>query len=315
MPEGDPMLGQTIGGWTLTEVLGSGGMGRVYRAVKGNQKAALKMVREALLIDPEFRRRFQREVDVMKRVRSGRMARVIDADPDAERPWLATELVDGPTLIDHIDQHGPLGGAKLLGFVEGLARAIDDLHQSEVVHRDIKPDNVMLTDWSPILVDFGIAKALGSNNLTMPGIAFGSAAWMSPEQVMAGPVGPPTDIWGWAATTAFAATGRRVFGGPGVNGDGLAARILLGKPNLAGVPHKLLGLLGEAFAKRPEERPSATDLVYRLSRIATDGKHAAPPRERRSRPSPEEPEAAVSPYVLPSPAFNAGLEQTTSGSQ
>jgi serine/threonine protein kinase len=166
--------------------------------------------------DPAFAARFRREVDAARRVDSPRVARVLDADPAGLRPWLATEHVDGATLAGAVADGGPLTGGRLLAFAAGVAQGLAAGHAAGVVHRDLKPTNVLLLDppaWPGVkLIDFGIARAPDAT-MTRSGLRFGTPAWMAPEQLRDLPAGPPADVFAWGALVAFAATGRHPFGG------------------------------------------------------------------------------------------------------
>lgn len=275
-----PLTGWDLGGWTLDTLLGSGGMGSVYRATRDGEQAAIKVLSAQLAGDEELQKRFRREIMIAAGLRSGRVARLLDAETEGPVPWFATELIEGPTLEDVVVERGPLRGEELRAFAEGLARAVDDLAQAGVVHRDIKPSNVILTDWSPILLDFGVATTPHSTSLTATGIALGTPVWMSPEQLVGRPVEAPSDVFSWATTTAYAATGRHPFGAGDL--EEIAHRIVRGGPNLEQVEPPLRRLLQRAMVKDPRARPRAIDLVHAATRLTSE----APEVEATSEMSP-----------------------------
>ena len=190
--ESDPAR---IGRYRLTARLGSGGMGVVYLGVApdGGQ-VAVKVLRPELAEEPEFRRRFGREVSALTRVRGVCTVRVIEADTESDRPFMVTEYADGPSLAEYIDSYGPLSADLLYGLATGLAEALTVIHAAGVVHRDLKPSNVILTAAGPKVIDFGIAQTLDTASVTKTGMMVGSAGFMAPEQISGrpGPGRPPT---------------------------------------------------------------------------------------------------------------------------
>ncbi|UNZ17055.1 serine/threonine-protein kinase [Streptomyces sp. 891-h] len=249
-----------LGPYQLLGRLGSGGMGTVYLARSGGGRTvALKTMHACLGADLEFRRRFRLEIDAA-RVLGGRYgAAVVDADPHADTPWLATDYVIGPPLDNAVERHGNLPEACTRALGGELCAALKQLHGSGVVHRDLKPSNILLTVHGPKVIDFGIARAVGDTRLTRPGAAAGTPAFMSPEQATGGEHGPPGDVFAIAGVLVFTLTGRGPFGG-GQTAD-LLYRVRYADPDLTDVPHGLVDLLSHCFEKEPEKRPS----VERLS--------------------------------------------------
>jgi hypothetical protein len=257
---GDPVR---IGHYRLTARLGSGGMGVVYLGVgwDGSQ-VAVKVLRPELADDPEFRRRFRREVSVLMRVRGVCTVRVIEADTESARPFMVTEYAEGPSLAEYIDTYGLLAPDMLHGLATGLAEALTVIHAAGIVHRDLKPSNVILTDAGPKVIDFGIAQALDATSMTKTGMMVGSAGFMAPEQVSGRP-GPAADIFVWGVTVAYAATGQSPFGTGETHA--ILYRVVHGDPDITAVPEPLRPLVAAALAKDPERRPTAQQLLDRLT--------------------------------------------------
>ncbi|GGL17894.1 serine/threonine-protein kinase [Planomonospora parontospora] len=257
-----------VGPYTLVDRLGRGGMGEVYLATaRRGEKAALKMLHDTVDADSEAGIRLEREVRALRRVESPYVARVLDADLDGDRPYLVMEYIEGDTLLDRVRRDGPLEGADLIGLAHGLATALAIIHAAGVVHRDLKPANVLLSaSGEPVLIDFGIAQVLDATRLTMTGTFLGTPGYAAPELFADEPVGEPADVHAWAATVAFAATGRPTFGRGTVEAQMYA--ILNGQADLAGVPAALLPLIRAALHREAAKRPTAALLAGRLSRLA-----------------------------------------------
>ncbi|MFF4294100.1 serine/threonine protein kinase [Streptomyces vinaceus] len=252
-----------VGELALVGRLGAGGMGVVYLAQGSDGRlVALKRLREELASDPEFRARFRREAATLLRVQGTCTARVLAVEAEASTPFLVMEYVQGPTLAEHMGEHGPLGGEMARVFAVGLAEALVAFHRAGVVHRDLKPGNVLLSDHGPKVIDFGIAQAADATALTRAGVTVGTVGYMAPEQVR-GQAGPPADVFAWALTVAYAATGRHPFGtGPT---DAVLYRVLHEEPDLDGVPPRLKALLSAALDRSPERRPAAGQLLAELT--------------------------------------------------
>jgi hypothetical protein len=248
------------GPFRLIGRLGSGGMGVVYAGLSAaGERVAVKVVHPELAHDQEFRARFAREVALLEKVRGACIVRMLDADANAARPWLATEYVPGPTLEAHLRDHGPLVGDELYGVASGLAEALVSMHAAGVVHRDLKPANVILSPSGPRVVDLGIARAVDEAGVTRTGVLIGSPAWLSPEHYGDGDVGPATDVHAWGLLVAFAATGRLPFGSG--RPEVLAVRVLQDEVDLTGLDPELSAIASKALAKKPDDRPSAAELL------------------------------------------------------
>ncbi|GAX58261.1 serine/threonine protein kinase [Streptomyces olivochromogenes] len=238
-------------------MLGAGGMGTVYAAVgERGERVAVKVVHAGQAADEQFRARFRREVQVLGRVSGPCLVPLLEADPEAETPWLATAYVPGLTLAQHAAAHGPLAGIQLHLFAAGAAGALAAVHAVGVVHRDLKPANVILAPDGPRVLDFGIAHVADGTAVTRTGMLTGTPGWLSPEYYRDGTAGPPGDVFAWGALLAFAATGRHPFGTG--NAEAVAFRVLNGEPDLAGVPDELAGVVESCLAKDPAHRPSSS---------------------------------------------------------
>jgi hypothetical protein len=250
-----------IGAYRLLGRLGTGGMGRVYlaRSERG-RTVAVKLVRPELAAQDEFRGRFRREVLAARRVGGAWTAPVLDADTEAEVPWVVTGYVAGSSLQQIVAQeYGPLPERSVRVLASGLTHALADIHGAGLVHRDLKPSNVMITIDGPRVIDFGIARALETvvdGVLTYTGAMVGSPAFMSPEQVRGDRVTPACDIFCLGSVLAYAATGLQPFGAAASGVHAQMFRIVQEPPDLAAVPEGLRELVAACLVKEPEARPS-----------------------------------------------------------
>ncbi|MEV5436800.1 serine/threonine-protein kinase [Streptomyces sp. NPDC052682] len=261
-------LPEYAGHYRLESRLGSGGMGVVHlaRSTSG-MKLAVKVVHPQFARDPEFRGRFRQEVAAARRVSGAFTAPVVDADPEAERPWMATLFIPGPTLSDHVKRNGPMDPAAVRRLMAGLAEALRDIHRVGVVHRDLKPSNVLLAEDGPRVIDFGISRPKDSELRTETGKLIGTPPFMAPEQFRRPrEVGPAADIFALGSVTVHAATGRGPFDSdsPYV----VAYQVVHDEPDLTGVPEELAPLVLRCLAKEPEQRPSADELMRQLRSVA-----------------------------------------------
>ncbi|MFB6619503.1 serine/threonine-protein kinase [Streptomyces sp. NPDC085524] len=276
---------RTIGAYRLLGRLGAGGMGRVYLGRSaGGRTVAVKIVHPHFAADEEFRARFRREVEAARRVGGEWTAPVLDADPEAPVPWVATGYVAGPSLDRAVASHGPLPDASVRAVGAGLARALVAVHGLGLVHRDVKPSNVMLTLDGPRLIDFGIARATdGTASLTSTGVSVGSPGYMSPEQILGKGVTGAADVFSLGAVLAFAATGRPPFTGD--NSATLLYKVVHEPPELDAVPPgPLRELIADCLAKAPADRPAPTAVAAALdSALGAPGWLPAPLVEEASR--------------------------------
>ncbi|WP_433462974.1 WD40 repeat domain-containing serine/threonine protein kinase [Spirillospora sp. CA-128828] len=255
--DGDP---RRVGPYRLEGRLGAGGMGEVFLGVSsGGRRVAVKVIRAEHLGRPEFRVRFAREIEAARKVGGFYTAQVVDADPEADEPWMATAYVAGPSLREAAPLDVP--GIRALGAA--LAEGLAAIHASGLVHRDLKPGNVIMSEDGPRIIDFGIARAADATALTSTGAVVGTYAFMSPEQVRADTAGPASDVFSLGCVLAFAATGRAPFDADNV--PGIVHRIVSAPPDLTGVPAELRPAIEACLAKEPERRPSPAEAARLLA--------------------------------------------------
>jgi serine/threonine protein kinase len=249
-----------VAGYTLRARLGSGGMGMVYLSfTPGGRAIAIKLVRPEFADDTEFRRRFKQEVSAARRVQGIFTAPVIDADPDAAQPWLATAYIPGPALSHAVAEHGPLRLPAVFRLLAGVAEGVQAVHAAGLVHRDLKPSNVLLAADGPRVIDFGIVYAVGATSLTSTGATIGTPSFMAPEQVTGGPVSAATDVFALAHLAVYAATGHPVFGEG--QESAIAYRIVNRDPDLEACPEPLCAIARRCLSKHPAERLGLTEII------------------------------------------------------
>lgn len=255
----------TIGAYRLLGRLGAGGMGRVYLGRSaGGRTVAVKVVHPHFALDEQFRARFRREVEAARRVGAQWTAPVLDADPDAPVPWVATGYVAGPPLSQAITEHGPLPEHAVRTLGAGLAEALAAVHGQGIVHRDVKPSNVLLALDGPRLIDFGIARALGATvSLTSTGVSVGSPGYMAPEQIRGVDVSGAADVFSLGAVLAYAATGEAPF--PGDSSAVLLYKVVHEEPELGELEGELRAVVEGCLAKDPAARPAPADLARALA--------------------------------------------------
>lgn len=256
---GDPT---ELGSFRLSGRVGEGGQGIVYLGVNGDgERAAIKLLHIKFSGDTIARSRFARELKAAKRVASFCTARVIEADLDGDTPYIASEYIDGRPLREFVETDGPLTGTALDRLAIGTATALTAIHHASIVHRDFKPDNVLIAADGPRVVDFGIARIIDSTG-TITSRAIGTPAYMAPEQIAGDDIGPYTDVFSWGATIAFAATGQVAFEGKSI--AVVLNRILNHEVDVSMMPEPLRSVVASALAKAPAERPSADQILLRL---------------------------------------------------
>lgn len=330
---------RAIGAYRLLGRLGTGGMGRVYLArSEGGRTVAVKLVKTDLAAEQEFRDRFTAEVEAARRVGGRWTAPVLDADTEADIPWVATGYIAGPALSEVVEgTYGPLPEDSIKRLAYGLSSALLDIHGAGLVHRDLKPSNVLLTIDGPRVIDFGIARALdgvSEHTRTQAGMVVGSPSFMSPEQVRGVRVSPASDVFCLGSVLAYAASGRMPFGSVVSGVHSVMFRVAESEPDLEGVPDALRSLIGECLAKDPAARPAPEDVISAVGPVSSGGaaapwlpaeliarlgQHAVrlldtdtPPSGQPARPqSPTAPERTTPPEQTASPEHTSAAYPTT----
>lgn len=254
---GDP---RAIGPFRIRGRLGSGGMGAVYLGQgRRRRQVAIKLIRGDQLHDDEFRARFRREVRAAAGVRSRFFANLVDADPEAAVPWLATEYVPGPTLSRALAEQGPLPREAVLTVVAGVAEALREIHTVGLVHRDVKPSNVILGPSGPCLIDLGVVALDDATKVTLTGQTVGTPRYMAPEQASGERTTASADVWGLGALAYYAATGNHLFEGehPAV----VLYRVSAEHPSYDDCPEYLRPLLDACLTRDPAQRPSVEAIL------------------------------------------------------
>ncbi|MFF7730547.1 PQQ-binding-like beta-propeller repeat protein [Streptomyces sp. NPDC008001] len=254
-----------IGPFEVLGRLGAGGMGLVYLARSASgRRVAIKTVRTELAEDQLFRVRFTREVEAARAVSGFYTAAVVDADPRAAVPWLATAYVPAPSLEEIVNECGPLPAQAVRWLAAGIAEALQSIHGAGLVHRDLKPSNVLVVEDGPRVIDFGIASGVSNTRLTMTNVAVGTPAYMSPEQARdSRSVTGSSDIFSLGSTLVFAATGHAPF--HGANPVETVFMLLREGPDLSGLPDELRPLIDSCMQMAAEHRPSPADLQSELA--------------------------------------------------
>ncbi|MGW7483517.1 protein kinase domain-containing protein [Nonomuraea muscovyensis] len=249
-----------IGPYRVLRSLGRGGQGAVYlAAAPSGAQVAVKVLHD--LVDETARARFAREVDAARRVATFSTARLLDVNITGQHAYIVSEYVDGPSLEQLVRRHGPRDEDGLTRLALSTSGALAAIHKAGIVHRDFKPSNVLIGNDGPRVIDFGIARALDQMTMTS-GKMVGTPPYMSPEQLSGAPVGPPSDVFSWAVTMVFAATGRPAFGEDTV--PAVFNRVLTVHPDLSPLPPALRGVVGACLHKQPEDRPSASDVMLAI---------------------------------------------------
>lgn len=264
---------QELGGYQLLGRIGAGGMGVVYLAeTRTGRKLALKAILKEFVQDPDFRTRFRREAAAAMKVRGRFLATLIDADPDADQPWLAIEYVEGPSLTAVVQARGPLPEPDVRSMLAGVAEALRAVHAVGIVHRDLKPSNILLGQDGPFVIDFGIAQASDSTALTRTGLKVGTPSFMAPEQIRGSLATPAADVWALGAVALYAATGQRAFG----EGDTTVVyyRVVHEEPDLSACPPWLLPLVRACLSKDPSDRPDLQEVLDFVHGISPDHRTA-----------------------------------------
>ncbi|MDX6352706.1 MAG: eukaryotic-like serine/threonine-protein kinase [Streptomyces sp.] len=265
---------ELIGTYAVERKLGEGGMGVVYLArSRGGRAVAVKVARPELAGDSSFRERFRAEVDAARRVGGFHTAPVVDADPDAEAPWLATAYVPGPTLSQLLASQGPMAEEQLRGLGAALAEALQAIHACGLVHRDLKPGNIIMAEDGPRVLDFGIARAVENTRLTTTGTAFGTPGFLAPEQAEGREVDSAADVFALGAVLVAAAGGSAFGGGTPIS---LMYRSVHQEADVSAVPEALRPLVAACLDKDPGRRPDTERLLEHFA-VATTPAAPVPP--------------------------------------
>ncbi|WP_214412793.1 serine/threonine protein kinase [Sphaerisporangium fuscum] len=269
-----------LGAFEVLQRLGEGGQGVVYlgRGPQGEQ-VAIKLLHARLSGDADARARFLREVSVAQRVARFCTASVLHADLAGNQPYIVSEYVPGPSLRQLVDREGPRRGAALDRLAVSTATALSAIHRAGILHRDFKPANVLMGPEGPVVIDFGIARALDTPGATATGDTLGTPSYLAPEQLAGQQVTAAADVFAWGVTMAFAATGRAAFGSDSI--PAVINRILNEPPDLGSLDGPLRGLVAACLSKDPAARPSAEDVVAHLM---GQQKVAAPPAAPENSP-------------------------------
>ena len=302
---GDP---ESIGGYAVVDRLGSGGMGVVYLGhSESGRRVAVKVVHAQYAHDEEFRTRFRQEVAAVRRVSGAFTAPVVDADPEAVQPWMATLYVPGRTLSDIVAKDGPLHGRELRTLALGLVEALRDIHRVGVVHRDLKPSNVLMAEDGPRVIDFGISHAVDNEALTVTGRLIGTPPFMSPEQFAAPrDVTTASDVFSLGSLLVYAATGNRPFDGSSPYLTGY--QVMYETPDLDGVAEPLRSIAERCLDKNPAARPELAELQRMLRALRDSAAPVAP----NSRVVSLAPNAAVAPGVVDAAQTHPQVSHTPS---
>ncbi len=263
-----PSPARTVGDYTLLTRLGEGGMGVVHLARKpGGPRVALKVLRPHIVGDDEARARLAREVSSLERIRSRWIAEIVDADPWGPTPYVATRYVPGLSLHDHVPEEGPIEGDDLHWFARCLAEGLASVHAVGVLHRDVKPSNVLMEGRAPILIDFGLARVADDPKLTHTGWFLGTPGYLAPEILHGDDATAASDVHSWAATVTFAGTGHPPFGrGPSM---AIMDRVRRGEHDLSGLPGDLAPMVAAALDPDPAARPRLDEIRAGLTDDAT----------------------------------------------
>lgn len=292
--------GTEIGGYRIVSPLGAGAMGTVYRAVDGGgHLVAFKLLHAQVRADAETRRRLGREISALQRVNHPAVAHLLDAEADSSEMFIVTALVDGPTLEAEIADGGPLDAVDLFELADQLRDALDAVHAAGVIHRDLKPGNVLISSSGPVLIDFGIAHGMEDARVASVGFVMGTPGYLAPELIDRMAPSAATDWWGWAAMLVYAATGRAPFGVRPL--EAVITRARAGDPDTAGLGPLTTGALRGALAAAPQLRWPPDRVVAALREAAETGDPAGA-TQAWATPVGTAPLTAPAPAPAPTPA-------------
>ena len=255
---GDP---EQIGPWQIVNRLGSGGMGLVYLGTNGTRAAAIKVVRNHLLEDPTSRTRLAREVESLKKAKSSFIAEIVGSDVAGSPAWIATKFVDGPSLKTLIDNEGPMDEAHWIFLAQGLAEALSAVHKAGIIHRDVKPSNILMSADGPKLIDFGISFSNEATSLTRTGLVAGTPAWLAPEQFENREMTDAIDNFALGSVLFFAATGAAPWGSDDSSVAQVMRRILSDDPDLKKLSQIQKSIISKLLEKDPKKRLTASSTI------------------------------------------------------
>ncbi|MFB4309097.1 protein kinase [Actinomadura sp. GTD37] len=298
-----------LGGWELLGRLGAGGQGMVYlgRPVdpgSGPPRVAVKLLHTQLLGDADARERFVRELALLQRVAGFCTAQMLAADTAGDRPYIVSEYVPGPSLRALVQEEGPRAGADLDRLAISSVTALSAIHRANVAHRDFKPQNVLMGPDGPRVIDFGIARAFDAG-ATLTSQVVGTPAYMAPEQ-FAGRAGPAADLFAWAGTLLFAATGRDPFAGGPL--PAVMYKIMHETPDLRALPDQLAEVAAACLAKDPDDRPTSENVLFWLLGTTQTPTRRLPAPPSGPGPSPD---SGTAPYTAAAPDYGAAPDPDT----
>ncbi len=284
---GDP---EQIGPWHIVNRLGAGGMGIVYMGNNGTRAAAIKVVRDFLLEDPASRARLAREVASLKKVKSRFVAEIVGADVDSTPAWIATNYVDGPSLKTLVEHEGPLNEQNWFEFAYGLMSALNVVHKAGVIHRDMKPSNILMSALGPKIIDFGISFSSDATALTRTGMVAGTPSWFAPEQFETTKVTTAVDNFAAGSVLYFAATGQNPWGKDDTSVANTMNMIINKEADMSLLTSSQKEVISLLLKKSSKERSTAEEILARLEhinsdlgRIETVGERARNPRSLKSK--------------------------------
>ena len=277
---GDP---EQIGPWQIINRLGSGGMGIVYMGTNGTRAAAIKIVRDFLLEDPTSRARLSREVETLKKVKSSYVAEIVGADIETSPAWIATNYVDGPSLNTLIEKEGPLSEYAWFELAVGLMSGLAGVHNAGVIHRDVKPSNILMSVTGPRIIDFGISFSSGATALTKTGMVAGTPTWFAPEQFQGTKITSAIDNFAAGSTLYFAATGSSPWGKEDTSVANVMNQILTKEPDLSLLSENQKQIISQLLDKNPKNRISAQDCVEMIHAIRASIQISGKPVQNKSK--------------------------------
>ena len=267
------MVGQEIGGYKVLKALGAGGMASVYQAeAPDGRQVALKFLHPQIAGDPNARKRLQREADAINRVSSSGVAKVFEVNTQGQTPYVAMELIKGVTIAQDVSEHGTWDLPDLIDLAQWLARILRELHSAGVVHRDVKPANIMISKQGPVLIDFGISQTPGAERLTATGLVTGTPGYISPQLIQGEDARARDDWWAWLCVLLYCISGRPPFGSGPI--EVVLGRINTGKAELSELPEPLQEVFSAGFQVDPERRATPDQLIAAFEAV-NEGKDPA----------------------------------------